>query len=240
VVVVSAPLADEVVRLGVDKKRVSRMPMAVDLDKFSPAIDGAGVRERLGLQERFVIGYVGTLAGWHGIRLIHELALELRRRQAPPFVLLIVGGEGEKLDANCRKSAEAGLEGTLRFIGSVAHAEVPARVRAFDVALVPDMTYWSSPAKLFEYQAAGVPVLAPDYPAIHAAMDDGLEGFIFPPRSVQAMADATQRLMADPVLRARMGQAARRRAESEHSWEANAKAIIKLFEEMRDEIKKVL
>jgi glycosyltransferase involved in cell wall biosynthesis len=233
VIVVSRPLAEEVTQLGVPAERISRMPMAVNLEQFNPEIDGAPVRAHYGLDGRFVIGYVGTLAGWHGIRLLYDMAQELRRREAPPFAFLIVGGEGDKLEANRRKTREAGLEGILHFIGSVVHDVVPEHIRAFDAAIVPDTTYWSSPAKLFEYQACAVPVLAPSYPAILSAMTDGGEGFIYPPEDVGAMADAALKLMADPAIRAEMGAAARRRAASEHSWQSNAEAIVALFEGMK-------
>lgn len=232
VIVVSRPLVDEVRELGVDASHIARMPMAVNLDKFHPSIGGGPVRQRYGLADRFVIGYVGTLAGWHGIRLLYDLAQELRGRGVERFAFLVVGGEGDKLEMNLRKAREAGLSDHLRFIGSVTHDDVPMHVRAFDAAIVPDTTYWSSPAKLFEYQASGVPVLAPSYPAIHDAMDDGVEGLIYPPLNIGAMADAIQKLMANPEQRTRMGQHARRRAEAEHSWQSNAEKIVELFREI--------
>lgn len=233
IIVVSAPLVRDVAKLGVDPLAISRMPMAVNLDKFHPGADGSAVRERHGLQGKFVIGYVGTLAGWHGIRLLYDLAHELIRREASPFAFLIVGGEPEKVALHRKKTAEAGLDGILNFIGSVVHEAVPEHIRAFGAAIVPDTTYWSSPAKLFEYQACAIPVLAPDYSAIHSAMESGREGFIFPPENVAAMADAAQRLMADPAMREAMGKAGRARAEAEHSWRANAEAIVHLIEKTR-------
>jgi glycosyltransferase involved in cell wall biosynthesis len=233
VIVVSKPLAEEVMAMGVRAENVSRMPMAVNLGLFNPEIDGSEVRRRYNLDGSFVIGYVGTLAGWHGIRLLYALANELRRRQAPPFAFLIVGGEGDKLENHRQKTREAGLEGILHFIGSVVHDQVPRHIRAFDAAIVPDTTYWSSPAKLFEYQACALPVLAPSYPAILSAMTDGGEGFIYPPEDVSAMADAVMKLMVDPEMRRQMGRAARTRAAAEHSWQANAEAIVRLFERAR-------
>ena len=101
-----------------------------------------------------------------------------------------------------------------------------------DVAIVPDMTYWSSPAKLFEYQACGIPVLAPDYPAIPEVLDHGVEGFIFPRQDVEKMAEYIMDLLRDADLRRRMSLAARVRAEREHSWDHNAREIMKLFHQL--------
>ncbi len=233
VIVVSEPLRREVHELGQSMAAIAKMPMAVNLDKFHP--DGPGreeLRRRHGLHDRFVIGYVGTLAGWHGIRLLYDVARRLRKRATTGYAFLIVGGDGLKLEMHRRKAREAGLEDVLRFVGSVPHDDVPAHIRAMDAAIVPDTTYWSSPAKLFEYQACGVPVLAPAYPAILESLEDGREGLIYPAGNVKQIAKAVLRLMADPALARTMGDAARRRAELEHSWLHNGEQILTLYHEL--------
>lgn len=229
VIVVSEPLRKEIHALGVPLESIAKMPMAVNLDNFHPRIAGDDARQRFGLDGRMVVGYVGTLASWHGIRLMFDLAQKLKDLGAPPFAFLIVGGEGDKLEMNQRRAREAGLENELLFIGSVPHQEVPQYLAAMDIALVPDMTYWSSPAKLFEYQACGIPVLAPDYPAIPEVLEHGTEGFIFPKQDIAVMARYALELMVDEALRTRMSVAARARAEAEHSWDRNAEEIMNLF-----------
>ncbi len=229
IIVVSEPLVREISELGFPRERIVKMPMAVDLHRFSPG-DGTETRRRLGLEGVFVIGYVGTLSGWHGLELLDQVAARLRQLQAPPFAFVVIGGEGEKLELSRRRVREAGLADHVRFIGSVSHDEIPAHLRALDVGVVPDTTYWSSPAKLFEYQACGIPALAPDYPAIREAMDHGCEGFIFEPLQVERMAQLALEMIRDPQRTAQMGQSARRRAERDHSWEGNAHQIVELFE----------
>ena len=96
VIVVSEPLRKEIHALGVPLEHIAKMPMAVNLENFHPALDGSGVRARYGLDDRLVIGYVGTLAGWHGIRLLYDLALKLKALQAPPFAFLIVARRGRQ------------------------------------------------------------------------------------------------------------------------------------------------
>lgn len=232
VIVVSEPLRREIHELGVPFEHIVKMPMAVDLEKFNPNVSPAGVREQYGLEGRFVIGYVGTLAGWHGIRLLYDMANELKAAGAPPFAFFIVGGTQDKLDMHRAKARQAGLENELRFIGSVAHDEVPRHLQAMDVAIVPDTTYWSSPAKLFEYQASGLPVLAPSYPAIHEVLEHGREGYIFPPLDVKQMAALALELMNKPDVRREMAQNARRRAEAEHSWLNNGEEIMNLYRKL--------
>lgn len=233
VIVVSEPLRSEVAQLGVPAEFVVKMPMAVNLEKFNPAIEGAEVRRKHGLDGKFVIGYVGTLASWHGLKLLEEVAERLRDGGAPPFAFMIVGGEGHKLEANRARVRERGLEELVRFIGSVPYEDVPQHIRAMDTAVVPDTTYWSSPAKLFEYQASGVPVIAPSYPAIHDALEHGREGFIFKPLDTAEMARLIVQMMNDCESLKRMAESARARAERDHSWRYNGERIMELFAEIQ-------
>jgi glycosyltransferase involved in cell wall biosynthesis len=208
------------------------MPMAVDLVRFNPTIDGTAIRRELGMQDRFVIGYVGTLSGWHGLNLLFDVARRLRQAGAPKFTMLIVGGDGDKLEANRALVTEAGLQDCIWFVGSVPHEQVPGYIRAMDAAVVPDTTYWSSPSKLFEYMASGVAIVAPRYPAIEEAAQDGAEALVFEPGNIDAMAGAVLRLMRNPDLTRALGAAARARAERERSWHLNGRRILKLFEDL--------
>ncbi len=229
VVVVSQPLLDRVASLRGSAETISRMPMAVNLERFNPAVSGESTRRAYGLDGRFVLGYVGTLTGWHGISLLYDLALRLSAQGVSDYAILVVGGDERRLAMHRARVAELGLQGVIHFIGEVPYVEVPRHIRAMDAGLVPDTTYWSSPAKLFEYHACGVPVLAPSVPAVEHAMTHGVEGFIFPPRDVEAMAAQAIELYRDPAGRAAMGRAARDRAERDHSWEGLANRVVDIF-----------
>ncbi len=231
-IVVSEPLVEEMKQLGQPAEAITKMPMAVNIKMFNPGIDGTEISRQHELDGKFVIGYVGTLAGWHGIRLLYDMARELKNLNAPPFVFLIVGGDTEKLEMHRRKSREAGLDDVLRFIGSVPHAEVPRHIRAMDAAIVPDTTYWATPAKLFEYQASGVPVLAPDYQSIRDVLVNGEEGFIFPAEDPKQMAGCALKMMRSPALLRLMAIACRARVERERSWRHNAEGIIALLKKV--------
>lgn len=229
VIVVSEPLRNEISDLGVPIEHIAKMPMAVNLEKFHPSRSGLVIRQRHGLDEKFIIGYVGTLAGWHGLRLLFDVVAEMKTEGAENFAFMVVGGEGEKLEKNRARVREAGLENEMQFVGSVPYDDVPEHIRAMDAAIVPDTTYWSSPAKLFEYQASGVPVLAPLYPAIEEAMDHGVEGLIYEPRDIKKMAAMALQMMGDRDKCRQMGLNARRRAEAEHSWHHNGDKILELY-----------
>jgi len=231
-VVVSQPLVDALVKLGVDPARIHIMPMAVDVSHFRPNREGAAeIRRKWNLEGRYVVGYVGSLSGWHGISLLHDM-VKLMRRQRGDFAIFVVGGERGQIKRHRERAAREGLAEHLIFAGSVPYQEVPDHICAMDAALVPDTNFWTCPTKIFEYQASGVPAIAPKYPAVLGAIDDGEEGLLFEPRDVSGSVACVLRLADDPELRRAMGERARRRVVATHSWQHNVARIIALYEQM--------
>ena len=98
--------------------------------------------------------------------------------------------------------------------GFQLHEDVPNAYSAADVYVFPSLVEGSS-LSVYEAMASGLPIIT----TVNAGtlVRDGIEGFIVPPRNSDAIADAVERL-ANPALRAEMGRAARRRAESIGDW----------------------
>ena len=84
--------------------------------------------------------------------------------------------------------------------------------------------YWS-PLKIFEYMAAGLPVVAPAVDRIPSLVGHEREGLLYDPIGSTSLADALVRLADDPALRRRLGAAARARAVRDYSWDAHCRAL---------------
>ncbi len=228
--VVSEPLRNSIIEIRDDNVPIEIEPMSVDTRRFSDQVDGTRVREALGFEEQFVIGYVGTLSGWHGIRLLYEAVDALQAKGIKDFRVLVVGGEGAKLEKHRGIARERGMEKIIHFHGDVAHKDIPAYIRAMDIGIIPDANPWNAPTKLFEYQSCGVPPVGPGYPGVRTSIDDGVDGLIFPPKDIGAMVERIALLHGDKEKRAAMGRAARIRAVNTRSWDAAASKIVTHFE----------
>jgi glycosyltransferase involved in cell wall biosynthesis len=100
-----------------------------------------------------------------------------------------------------------------------------------DVAVAPyppQAEFYFSPLKVYEYMAAGLPVVASRIGQIEEAIRDGVDGVLCPPGDPEAFAAALLRLADDPLLRARLGRAARESVVAERTWSAVAGLIIGL------------
>jgi glycosyltransferase involved in cell wall biosynthesis len=110
---------------------------------------------------------------------------------------------------------------------------MPAHLAAADVGVAPFDTaaheplalgfYWS-PLKIFEYMAAGLPVVAPAVDRIPTLVGHEVEGLLYQPAEHGSLAAALARL-ADAPLRSRLGHAARARAGADFRWAAHGRTL---------------
>ena len=189
------------------------VPNAVSPERFS------GVRPAIPKNGSFTIGYIGILKARHGLTTLIE-TFALVAQQSPEAKLLIVGDgpEREYLD---REIAARGLTERVEFAGAVAPELVPGYLASMDVALAPYpplARFYSSPLKLYEYMAAGLPIVATRIGQIEEVIQHGETGILVRPGDAAGMAEAVTALAASPDARARLGEAARQTVR-EHTWD---------------------
>ncbi len=109
-------------------------------------------------------------------------------------------------------------------------AELLGSVRAGLVVLHPTKRYPDSyPVKMFEYMAAGLPVIASDFPMWREIVDDAGCGLLVNPLDRDAIADAMQFILSYPDVAEAMGRRGRKAVEEEYNWEREAKKLIELY-----------
>jgi glycosyltransferase involved in cell wall biosynthesis len=231
IIVVSTPLRDAFVSRGIDPRRISIMPMAVDVRRFHPNVEPADLRARFGLNGKTIVGYTGTLTAWHGIDLLFDVA-ERFKALDENVVIVVIGGDPGKVVEMSERVRSRRLGDYLIFAGSVPYTEVPHYISAVDITVIPGSIEWASPTKLFEYQAMGKPSVAPRLIPVADALTDGREGYLFRPGDVSELTDRILRLHHDSVERLDMGRRARQRVVERHAWEHNTGRIIEMFTRM--------
>jgi glycosyltransferase involved in cell wall biosynthesis len=153
--------------MGIRAEKIFYQPNAVDLGIYASAPTKKVAREHCGIpRESFVALYTGHLYDWKGAPLILEAA---RLDAARAVQFYIVGGSDK--DILSFRGLSAGLS-NVHVLGRVPHREVVNWQMAADVLLLPnsakkeESSYDTSPVKLFEYLASGVPIVASRIPAV--------------------------------------------------------------------------
>jgi glycosyltransferase involved in cell wall biosynthesis len=213
-------LASELRRRFGDRPRVLTVPNGVRI----PARD-EGVRPLRPIAGPTLLAYAGHLYPWKGVDvLIHAL------ERLPDARALIIGGlPGEPdLDRAKALATHAGVGDRIEFTGLVERSRVPALLARADILVLPTVAtasaIYTSPLKLFEYFAAGRPVVAADLPPVREIVRDGENGLLFTAGDSESLAASVRRLQADPLLAARMALTSSAEA-GQYGWDRRAERL---------------
>jgi L-malate glycosyltransferase len=174
-----------------------------------------------------VVGTITRLVWKRGHEeLLRAAALVAR---AEPTAKFVVVGDGPLRRALEEQARGLGLNGGVRFLGAVPQA---ARLLPhFDVFVLSSV--WEGMSNgLLEAMAAGRPVVATRVGGNPEVVVDGESGLLVPPKDPQALADAVLRLLRDRELARRLGEAARRRIESEFTLEQMVQRLESLYDDL--------
>ncbi len=179
--------------------------------------------------------YCGSLKPWKGVD-----GLVAALQHLPEVKLTIVGpsppSDVERLVTLARA---LGVSDRITILPAVPPPQVWGFYARARVGVIPlpgaesvEARDFTSPLKLFEMMAAGLPVVASRLPSLAAYVTDGKEGLLVAPDDPAALAGGIRRLLADAPLRAAMGDAARRRA-AEFTWDARGARIVSFAGSLR-------
>lgn len=210
VVTLSEALADRLhSNYGVPQDKIGIIPLAVDPDEFTP---------KKGNEDFFKVVYVGALREFRGINnLVRALtALEPELRQQ--VQLELYGGADEEYIQSLRDIAQDKL--SINWYGHVAHDQLACQVATCDVAASPlpplDSFEVSSPAKIYEYLALGLPIVATDITPHKRILTEECS-MLIPTGNTRAMSDAFEKLLSDTRYKSELSGGARRLA-LENTW----------------------
>jgi len=213
---------------------LERLAPGVDVDLYSPKVDGTPIRERHNLVDRPVVVCVSRLVPRKGQDNLVRAFPAIRRR-VPDAALLLVGG-GPNRSTVERLAREAGVERHVVLTGSVPWEELPMHYAAGDVYAMPCRTRGRGldveglGIVYLEASATGLPVVAGDSGGAPDAVRDGETGFVVGGRDVAVIADRVARLLEDSSLASRMGAAGRAWVDAEWRWDLQAERMRTLLE----------
>jgi glycosyltransferase involved in cell wall biosynthesis len=211
---------------GVDRRKIVQLEWGADTERFRPGAAGPAPFDR---RTPTVAVFAGAFRNWHGaIHLVRAIeALERRGRTDVSAVLIGDGPERASVEA-----AATRVRG-VQVIGAIPHDRMPAALANADIGVAPfdvgahrplTLGFYWSPLKVFEYMAAGLPVVAPSVGRMPQLVAHEREGVLYDPGDPAALAAALERL-CEPAWRRQLGAAARERAVREYGWSAHCRKL---------------
>ena len=232
-VTITAGLAQTLTARFGKRPRLRVVPDGVRRTSRDPHRTGARPAERAGAEGPSTVAYAGHLYPWKGVDVLVEALA-----QVPGVRGLIAGGHEAEPDlARLRAlAARLGVADRVTFTGIVPPPRVAALLGDASVLVLPNTasaisTQFTSPLKLFEYMAAGRPIVASDLPSIREVLTHEANALLVAPGDARALAAAIRRLLADSPLAVRLGTAALG-AVDEYTWSRRAERLEALFNDV--------
>ncbi len=183
---------------GIDGSKIEIVTNGVDISQFTPRPKDAALTKELGLEGKFVAGYIGTHGLCHGLETLVAAAERLR---GTGIVFLFLG-DGARKQFLRDMAAEKQLDNVV-FIDSVKKAEVPRYWSILDVSVIhlqkAELFTTVIPSKLFESMGMGLPVLHGVEGESADIVRDEHAGIPFEPENVDELVAALRRLKENPA-----------------------------------------
>jgi glycosyltransferase involved in cell wall biosynthesis len=210
-------------------QKISLVPNGADTEMFEPDADGLDFREEHHLDQRYVVMYAGA----HGLSNDLEVLLEAARQiQEYPEITVVFLGDGKEKPNLIRKADELNLS-NVRFLPPVPKTRMPDALAAADVCvaiLKPIPEYKTVyPNKVFDYMAAGRPVILAIEGVIQGVVEQADAGICIPPGDPLALASAIVQLAANPEIGRDMGKRGRQHVVEHFDRQAVAQQLETVF-----------
>ncbi len=242
--VVSQVLKDELIARGIAADKILVNPNGVNPFTYDPAhlaSERDTLRVILGIDDKFVFGFIGTFSQWHGIEILaHMIPAVCKQQPRAHFVLI---GDGPLKNYLVRTIEAAGLNEQVTCTGLLPSEQASKYLAACDAFLCPTQSnpdgsrFFGSPTKLFEYMSLGKPIIASDleqlaeiiHPAIRdiSVVTDQALGILLPSTDVQKFIQAAVWLSSQSYdARHAMGIRNREKVMHHYTWQLHSKRII--------------
>jgi len=147
-----------------------------------------------------------------------DVMIEALKYLPQRVVLDIAGGkageEARTRTALMEIAERSGVAGRVSYVGFLPPVKVPEFIAGMDILLLPlgdnaQSRHFTSPMKLFEYAASGVPMVVTRQPTTESLVEDGVQALMTEPGSARSMAIAVEALIAEPALGRKLADNAR-------------------------------
>jgi glycosyltransferase involved in cell wall biosynthesis len=190
-------------------RMISLVPNGAEAAMFAPEARGEEFRKRHGLENKFVALYAGAHGLSNDLGVVLDAAAQLK---SEPNIAIVLLGDGKDKTALQARASEQDLRNVI-FVPPVAKTEMAQALAAADacIAILKPLEMYKTvyPNKVFDYMAAGRPVLLAIDGVIREVIEAAQAGVFVPPGDATALAAAVRQMAAQPDTAREMGRKGR-------------------------------
>jgi glycosyltransferase involved in cell wall biosynthesis len=229
---VSSVISQKAIAAGIGRpEKFTTIYSGMELDWFLDSkVDPAAVRREFGIPEDApVVGKIARLFSLKGHDQLLDAAPEIVRRH--PNVRFLLIGDGLLYEHLRSRARKAGILDNFVFAGLIPRERIPEMIAGMDVVVHTSLREGLARV-LPQALAMGKPCVSFDLDGAPEVVIPGETGFLVKPGDVQELADAISELLANPQLRARMGEAGRHRVDPAFRAETMVEQIASVYQSL--------
>lgn len=232
-VAISHGLKNKLLEFGVDSKKILVAPDSVDLENFENIKQNKeSLRKELDIsQDKKAIMYVGHLYGWKGADILLQSSKYL-----PEYIFYFIGGLPSDIEIFFSQIKEMNVS-NVKMLGHKNFKDIPKYLKTADVLVLPNSgkqkisSHYTSPMKLFEYMASGVPIVASNLPSICEILNNS-NAVLVEADNVQKLAQGIKTILSDDLLYDKISHKALQDIK-QYTWKARVKNILEFIENFK-------
>ena len=223
---------DNITDLGGKEGKTVISPFGVDINKFSPEKEDSDIREKLRLEDNYVVISTRHLKPIYDIPTLIK-AVPIVLREISNIKFLIVGSGEQKNDlkelAKYLKVADA-----VRFVGAISPDDLPKYLATSDIYVSTSISDTIS-VSLLEAMSCGLSPIVSDIEGNRDVVKDGENGFFFPKSNPAILAEKIVYLLKNEAIQKNLGEVNRKVIIEKYDWDKCMEKIENVYKELTEE-----
>ncbi len=229
---ISEGMRKEMIARGISEKQITIIPNGVDTKQFSTIPRDEFLSQKKNIKGKKVLGFIGSFYHYEGIDLLIDAFAEILKKNNNVVLLLV--GDGPEYTKIREMTDKKGLNGRVIFTGQIPHQEIRRYYSVMDILVYPRksmrLTELVTPLKPLEAMALGKVVAGSNVGGIRELINDGRNGVLFKPDSMESLAETLSELISNPELQESLSQEAVMYVNKERSWDKIIQRYLPVYE----------
>lgn len=235
VMVLCSGIKEELIKRDVPMEKITIVPNGVDVDHFKPCLPDAEYMMEWKLNQKRIIGFIGSFYQYEGLDLLLEAVARLASTRSDIRLLLLGGG---RIEVGLKVQIEQlGLEKVVIMPGRIPHEHIPGAYALCDILAYPRyscrLTEFTTPLKPLEGMAMGKAVVASDIGGHRELIHHGRTGLLFRAGDLSALLGVLRHILDNPGLGQKLGRQALTWVRQTRSWDKIAAAYAAVYASAR-------
>jgi glycosyltransferase involved in cell wall biosynthesis len=231
VVCISEGLKREIEQRGVAAEKIWIVPNGVECSIFSPRPKDPALVAALGLKEKIVVGYLGSLEAYEGLDVLLQACAMLLRHKLP--LKVVIGGDGAAKKKLEQVAKTLSLEEAVHFAGHLSQTEVLRYYSVLDICPFPrrdvPVCHLVPPLKPYEAMAMEKAVVVSDVEALREMVQEGKTGLVCQADEVESLAATIARLAEEPQFRKQISARGRAWVAANRDWSGLVRRYLPIY-----------